>query len=258
MIIRWNRGQKIALGMIAILLSILLVELFWIFILSPRLTIEKVFLESDIEIPDDQLLEMLDLDGKTWTSVDGEGVRERLESHPMIREAQVSQVFPDGLRVYIYRRRPLALALFDDGAITRITAFDEEGYIIQASGKISAVDLPILSGIPVHRSASGTQTPETMRQVLSDLLRLKADEPELFALISEIEFIPHGEIGYDLKTYMNHIPIPVLMDMNLSPESIRHALLVIDILALRGFELVEEADIRGGHVIYRPTGKHGG
>lgn len=254
MIGRWSRRRRFAAAVIAILLSILLVESFWVLIVSPRLAIEKVFLESDIEIPDEQLLKMLDLDGKTWASVDGEDIRERLESHPAIRGARVSRVFPDGLRVYIFRRQPLALALFDDGMVPRMSAFDEEGYVIQAGDKVSGADLPILSGPPVHRPASGARIPEAMRQVLSDLLRLKTDNLELFDLISEIEFIPHGEIGYDLRMYMNHIPIPVLIDMNLSPESIRHALIVIDVLALTAPESVDEADIRGGHVIYRPAG----
>jgi len=258
MIGRWRSGRKFSVTMIAILLSILLVELFWVFIVSPRLTIGKIFLESDIEIPDEKLLEMLDLGGKTWTSLDEEDVRRRLESYPVIREAQVSRVFPDGLRVYIFRRQPLALALFNDSAVPRIAIFDEEGYVIQAGGKVNGVDLPILSGIPLHKPTPGSQVPETMRQVLSDLFRLKTDEPELFHLISEIEFISHGEVGYDLRMYMNHLPIPVLIDMNLSPESIRHALIVIDVMALSGLESVDEADIRGGSVIYRPTGRHGG
>jgi len=258
MIRRWRSGRRITVMLIMILLSILLLESFWVFIVSPRLTIGKIFLESDIEISDKKLLEMLNLDAKTWTSLDEKNVQRRLESYPVIREARVSRVFPDGLRVYIFRRQPMAAALFGDSAVQRIAVFDEEGYVIQADGKTNDIDLPILSWAFPYKPTLGSQVPETVRQVLSDLSRLKREEPRLFDLISEIEFISHGEVGYDLKVYMNHIPIPVLIDMDLSPKSIRHALIVIDVLELTDLETIDEADIRGGHVVYRPVGGHGG
>lgn len=255
---RWKSGRKFTVTLIAILLSILLVETFWVFIVSPRLTIGKIFLESDIEISDEKLLEMLGLGGRTWTSLDERSVQRRLESYPIIREVRISRVFPDGLRVYIFRRQPMAAVLLGEDEVQRIAILDEEGYVIQAEGKINDIDLPILTWSFPYKPTLGSQVPETVRGVLSDLSRLKRDEPKLFDLISEIEFISHGEVGYDLKVYMNHIPIPVLVDMDLSPKSVRHALVVIDVLELTDFETIDEADIRGGHVVYRPAGRHGG
>jgi len=237
------------------LLLILLVESLWIFIISPRLTIGKIFLESDIDISDEKLLEILDLNDKTWTSLDEESVQKRLESYPMIREASVSRVFPDGLRVYIFRRRPLVVALFGEGGVSLVVLVDEEGYIIQTDSKTNSVDLPIISGI--FPPTLGTRLPESMRQILSDLSRLKTDEAELFDLISEIEFLQHDGNGYDLKLYMNHIPVPVLIDM-INPDSVRHALIVIDALERTSSEPIEIADIRGGHVTYKPAGGHDG
>jgi len=251
-------GRKFAVVSIMVLLFILLVESLWVFIVSPRLTIGKIFLESDIEIPDKQLFEMLDLDGETWDSLDEEQIRRRLESYPIIREARISRVFPDGLRVYIFRRRPLAVAFFDEGAIPLIAVFDEEGYVIQVDSKVDDIDLPVLSGTAFHKFTPGSQVPEMAQQVLSDLSRLKIDEPKLFDLISEVEFISHGEDGYDLKMYMNHIPIPVFVDMVLSPQLVRRALIVIEVLALTSSEPIDVADIRGGHAVYRPAGGHGG
>jgi len=253
MIRRWKSGRRFAVLSIAVLLAVLLVESLWIFILSPRLVIKKIFLESDIEIPDAQLLEMLDLDGKSWTSLNEKDVQTRLETYPIIREARVSRVFPDGLRVYIFRRQPLAVALSADSGISHIVIFDEEGYVIQADSKINDIDLPIFSGAVPYEPTPGSQVPETVRQVLSRLSRLRMDESELFDLISEIEFISQGEDDYDLKMYMNHIPIPVLVDMNLNPQSIRQAFIVIDVLALTNSGPIETADIRGGHVVYQPT-----
>lgn len=256
MIRRWKSGRKFAVVSIVVLLSILLVELFWLFVFSPRLMIKKIFLESDIEVSDEQLLEMLDLDGETWASLDEKRVQRQLESYPIVREARVSRVFPDGLRVYIFRRQPLAVAFFGDSSVSLIAVFDEEGYVIQANRKIDDIDLPVLSG--TAQPTLGSQLPESVRQVLSNLSKLKSDEPKLFALISEIEFIPHGEEGYDLKMYMNHIPIPVLLDINLSPQSVRRALIVIEVLELTSSEPIEAVDTRGKHVVYHPSGEHGG
>ena len=79
---------------------------------------------------------------------------------------------------------------------------------------------------------------------------MRSDDNQLFALISEIEIIPHGNEGYDLKLYMNHIQIPILVDPSISAESVKQAMLVLDVLASGNNGDIEEADMRGGHVVY--------
>ena len=95
--------------------------------------------------------------------------------------------------------------------------------------------------------------PDSICMILTDLSELRYEDPKLFALVSEIEIVPHGNDGFDLRMYMNHIPIPILVDRKLTAESVRQAVLVLDVLVSGNAGPVEEADMRGGHVVFRPV-----
>ena len=95
--------------------------------------------------------------------------------------------------------------------------------------------------------------PDSIRSILTDLSLMRLEDPKLFALISEIEIVPRGVESFDLKLYMNHIHIPILVDRKLTAESVRQAVLVLDVLSSGSTGDVEEADMRGGHVVFRPV-----
>ena len=61
---RMKRGRALALSVVGVLLLVLLAEILWNFIVSPRLVIRKITLESDLGLTDGQLLEMLNLEGE--------------------------------------------------------------------------------------------------------------------------------------------------------------------------------------------------
>lgn len=248
---RMKRGRTLALSVVGILLLVLMAEILWSFMISPRLVIRKIALESDLGLTDGQLLEMLNLEGETWASIEEMEMQKRLESYPVVRKARVVKVFPDSLRLYIYRRRPLAVALINTGERPIPAVFDEEGYAVQVGTGSGPIDLPILSGPRFPEPALGARMPESIRMILTNLSELREEDPKLFALVSEIEIIPQGNEGYDLRMYMNHIPIPILIDRDLTVESVRQAVLVLDVLVSGSAGIVEEADMRGGHVVFR-------
>jgi len=248
---RGNRKRVILLSLVIALLFLLLSEILWDLLLTPRLVIRKISLESDLNISDNQLLEMLDLDGKTWASIDEKNIQNRLESYPVVRKARAVKVFPDTLKLYIYRRRPLVAALFNTGGKPVPAVFDEEGYAVQIGTGSGSVDLPIISGPRFSEPSLGSRLPESIRSILSDLSEMRSEDAHLFALISEIEIIPRGKENYDLKLYMNHVPIPILIDHHLTVETVRRAVLVLDVLSSGNNGDIEEADMRGGHVVYR-------
>jgi len=248
---RKKRSRVILLSVVVALLLLLLSEILWDLLLSPRLVIRKITLESDLSISDSQLLEMLNLEGRTWTSIDEISVQNRLESYPVVRKARAVKVFPDTLKLYIYRRRPLVAALFNAGGKPVPAIFDEEGYAVQIGTGFGSVDLPIISGPRFSEPSLGSRLPESIRSILRDLSEMRSEDAQLFALISEIEIIPHGNESFDLKLYMNHVPIPILVDHKLTVESVRQAVLVLDVLSSGNNGDIEEADMRGGHVVYR-------
>lgn len=243
-------GRSLLLLVVISLITILSAQIIWLFVLAPRMTIKKISLESDLGLTDGQLLEMLKINGESWTSLEESEVQKRLESYPVIRKARVVKVFPDTLKLYIYRRRPLAAALTGSGAALVPAVFDEEGYAVQIGRGSGSLDLPVLSGLEFAEPALGVRLPSSLQSLLQDLSLLRTEEPRLFALISEVAILPRGKDGYDLKLYMNHIPIPIIIDRRISVDTIRRAILVLDVLVSSGGD-VNEADMRGGNVVFR-------
>ncbi|RKX80588.1 MAG: hypothetical protein DRP60_02875, partial [Spirochaetes bacterium] len=166
---RSSRPRIFLLSVVIVLLLLFLAELVWDMLLSPRLVIRKIKLESDLSLSDGQLLEMLNLDGDTWASLDELNVQKRLESYPVVRKARVVKVFPDTLKLYIYRRRPLAAALFSSGGKPIPAVFDEEGYAVQIGTGSEPVNLPIISGPSFSEPPLGSRLPESICAILRDL-----------------------------------------------------------------------------------------
>ena len=243
---RWRFASALLAAAAAVSLA---AEVVWSRAVAPRLAIERIVFESDLALTDGQLLEMLDIDGRSWATVDEEDLTARLESYPVVRKADVAKVFPDTLRIYVYRRLPLAVAFTGDGAAPVPAVFDEEGYAVKVGGG-AGLDLPVISGPRFPEPDLGARLPESLRPVLADLSGLRSDDPKLFNLVSEVEILPKGD-GYDLRLYMNHVRIPILVDGDLTAESIGRAVLVLDVLEAGAADAVEEADMRGGHVVFR-------
>ncbi len=224
-------------------------EVVWSRAVAPGLSIKKIVVESDLSLTDGQLLEMLDLEGRSWAALEEDELEARLESYPVVRKAEVEKVFPDTLKLYVYRRRPLAVALTGEGGTPVPAVFDEEGYAVKVGGGTSGLDLPVITGPHFPKPDLGARLPETLWPVLADLSKLRDTDLKLFNLVSEIEILPEGE-GYDLRLYMNHVRIPILIDGELTAESIGRAVLVLDVLDSADLGSVEEADMRGGHVVF--------
>jgi len=246
------RGSRIALAIVVVVLAtVLAAEILWSTVVAPRLFIRTIDLESDLGMSDQQLLDMLDLENETWASIDEAALQNRLESYPVVRRARVVKVFPDTLRLQIYRRRPLAVAMVGDPPNRIPAVFDEEGYAVQIGAGQGSLDLPVLTGPRFPVPELGSRLPESLRPVLADLEGVRRDDPTVFALVSEIEVVPRRSEGFDLKMYLNHVPIPILVDRAITVESIRNAVLVLDVLSSSSAGDVDFADMRGGHVVFR-------
>ena len=250
-VVRRKPARSIVLTLIIVLLVILAAQAAWNYQMAPRLAIRKVILDSDLGISDSQLMEMLDIAGETWASLDEEELSLRLESYPVVRKAGVVKVFPDTLKLYIYRRRPLVVVFVDSEYSTLPAVFDEEGYAVQIGSGTGGMDMPVISGPRFPEPSLGSRLPDEFSELLADLSALRSDDPKLFELISEIEIMARGDAGFDLKLYMNYVPIPILVDRDINAESIRRAVLVLDVLATDSVGRVDEADMRGGHVVFR-------
>ena len=250
---RRRSGRAVAAAAVGVLAAVLSLQLAWRAWAAPKMTIRRIVFDSDLNLSDEQLLEMLDLEGETWATVDEAELEERLEAYPVIRKARAVKVFPDGLKLYVYRRRPLAAALIGGSGPSVPAVFDQDGYVVQVGAGTESLDLPLLTGPRFPEPSLGARLPDGMVAILADLAALKTEDPRMYSLVSELELLPRGEEAFDVKLYMNHADIPILIDRRISPETVRRAVLVLDVLAHEAIGTVDEADMRGGQVVFRRT-----
>jgi cell division protein FtsQ len=118
-------------------------------------------------------------------NADLDQIRAKLESYPLIREAEVARLLPDRLRVTIVERQPVALARRGES----IVCVDDEGVmfgdISHWRGKITP---PVITGLV----QGGENASEANRQRIMTYKRLMAEldqsEPPLSSRIDAIHF----------------------------------------------------------------------
>lgn len=223
-------------------------------VLTPRLLLRNVVLTSELALGQGEVLRLAGLEGAVeYFRVDPREVERRLAAFPPVESAVVAKVFPDTLRIFITARRPLAALLARDREGRALPlAIDRQGVVFQVGPELTVWDLPLLSGVEFAEVRAGLQLPPGLRPFLEDLERLVSEEPQLARLVSEIRLIPARGDRYELELFTVSHPVRLRLGERLSPESLRNALVVLDLLARQGLlPRVRELDLRTGEVVYR-------
>jgi cell division protein FtsQ len=130
-------------------------------------------------------------------------VRSRLVSHPYIRDARVSRIYPGGLRIELDERVPVATFTVK-GAIRYV---DAEGVVLPYLESAVTHDLPTITGVPEMASvAFGDAVEDTLYfeaiAILNDAL--EADS-SVYHLISEVDM----KNGDDAVIYESERGVPI-------------------------------------------------
>ena len=150
---------------------------YWIGLRGPALDTMKLIVWADqffpiesIEVNEvqkvsrDEVLAILNLDGaRGLLSTDPAKVKQSLESHPWIQQADVRRVFPDTLVVEIKEREPVAVLR----AGRRELLLGQDGAVIAEAGAGAFEGFPILTGIDYAQMIS--RNAETTERVLSGI-----------------------------------------------------------------------------------------
>jgi cell division protein FtsQ len=222
--------------------------------LTPRLLLRNVELTSDLAWSRAQVLAAAGLEGAVeYLRLDPREVERRLEAVPAVDQAYVAKAFPDSLSIRLVGRRPLAALLAADPQGRALPlAVDREGVVFQVGPELTVWDLPLLSGVEFAEVRAGLRLPAALRPFLEDLDRLGREEPALSRLISEIRLVPGRGERYELELFTVSHPVRLRLGERLAPESLRSALVVLDLLAGQGLLAdVRELDLRTGEVVYR-------
>lgn len=118
----------------------------------------------------------------TLTSIWGntERYRERIESHPQVRSADIERKLPSTLVVTVHERPPIALVPAAQG----FQIFDSAAHLLPLDPRVSAPDLPIVA----QRDTA----------LIGLLGRIRSQQPALFDRISEVARSGPAEIAVTL------------------------------------------------------------
>ena len=113
---------------------------------------------------------------------------DRLSTHPLIQSAEIRRRLPNGLRVTIREREPVALA-----ATPVLEPIDAEGRRLPIDPTRYRLDLPvIMDAAPPAEGA--TVFPEDVRALASELERLAATDAEFTRRISTLRLADDGSL----------------------------------------------------------------
>jgi cell division septal protein FtsQ len=249
----YRRVRNILLLFVGILCAVLAVQLFLNLLVIPRMRIGQILLESTLQIPDQDLLEMGGVSGRiNYLTLDEQELQGRFEASPLIRKAFVQKQFPNTLKIILYGRNPLGVALLQEGDRTVSAVFDDQGVIFHKGNNAESFDLPILSGMRLENIREGVSLPEVLLPLFQSLKELQEDSPLLFDQISELRINARGDDYFYLTLYLSSYTLPVLIKSSLDDSLMRKILLVLDVLKGRKMLAdIEYADFRSGQVVLK-------
>ncbi len=250
-----NRLFALLIGALFIVLAL---EMVFHFVIAPNLLIDKVQITASDDLPlsNDQIVQIAGLDRPSYYfSLDVARIKAKLEAYPIIKEATVRKVFPAGIAISLVERRPFAVTLVNTASGSIPVAFDADGVVVRIGAVASAGDLPFVSGVEIPELRLGMRLPGELARFLSDLERIKATDPSLFADLSEVRFVRTVGSDFDVMLYPLAYRVPVLIGDTVDDQELRYIMMTLDVVAQEGLSAkLSELDFRSGQVVYRLKG----
>ena len=256
---RSEKLKKFLKVLIVLLVFVIIMQVAYHLYFARNLRISKIVIETGIELDltDRQVLQMAGLTGsESYFSLDPAEVQSRLERYPQIASAAVEKHFPGTLIVNLDGRTPVAVCLIESGEVTVPAAVDSEGVIFRIDQDVSALNLPVLSGVKLSGAGLGSRMPSAVRGFLEQLDRLGKDSPVFYNSISEFKFIKKINEDFEVLMYPQNYSIPVRIGNRIDKNLFTYVILVLDVVKNQGMsEYLEELDFRTDEVVYKIRGE---
>jgi cell division protein FtsQ len=236
--------------------GILSAELIWLFGITPLLPLSVVDVSGISSIDKAVILAQAGISARSsFVTVNVETVRHRLENFYLVESARVVKQYPDTLRILLEPRKITAMSLAVIDGRTRPVYIDRFGVIIKigndAGFPLLPSSIPLISGLVFSEPSLGTRLPGMFEPFLTSLARISAIFPELLTAVSEIRINRKTFDGFDLILYPVHSSIRFRVDADLDEDTLRHMILMIDVLESTGGVSVGDIDLRTGTASYR-------
>ena len=257
--VRPRSAERLLVGLLvaAVLLSMVAAAI----LLAPTaLRVTRYELSGNASLTREELLSAALIHEKEYFfSLDAARVKSALEAEPRIADAEVTKLFPNGLRIAVRERKAVAAALVSIDGRARAVCLDAEGVAFAEASPEEAAAVPVLSGLRFEDFRVGTRLPPAVALVVASIGEIEAKEPALLSAISEIRLVRATGLGSsgaaggtELLIYPLSQRIPVRVGASLDASTLRSIILVLDVLGTRGIAAsVQEIDFRTGTVVYR-------
>jgi cell division protein FtsQ len=240
-----------------IALAILLAgELVWVLGITPCMPFSVIEIKGIPELDRGEILAQAGIGvHSSYMTVDARGAELALKALYQVESARVVKQFPDTIRITLEGRKALAMTLVPVNGKIEPVLFDKHGVIFQIGNKdpaegVKLEALPIISGLVFADISLGMKLPTMFQRFFSDLAKLSSSAPELLGTISEIQVSRKAYDGFELALFPIHYPSKVRVGNEITADTIRYMLLLIDVLKRQGV-MPEEIDFRTGTASYK-------
>ena len=245
-----NKKLKFILAIIAVVLG---AELVWLFGISPCMPLSRIKISGIQDVDENAVLALAGIGQQSsFITVDARSAKQALEDLPMIHSAQVIKRFPNRLEIHLESRKAAAMAFVSNGERMFPALIDGEGMIfnIGADGLLQNETLPVISGLVLEEVYPGMKLPRMYNSLFTQLETLAQNTPELLATISEIRINHRNYDGYDLTLFPAHKEVRVRVADDITEETLRYMLLMLDVLSAKKLN-IREIHFRTGTASYK-------
>jgi cell division protein FtsQ len=236
------------------LVIILAGELIWVLGITPYMPLSVIEISGIPELDRGAVLAQAGIGvHSSYMTVDARGAELSLGAMYQVESARVTKQFPDTVKIVLEGRRAVAMALAPVKGRIEPVFFDRYGVVfkIGEDGTDGGVHtLPIISGLVFENPSLGMRLPVLFQRFLTDLGRLHSSDPDLLGTISEIQVTRRPYNGFELALFPVHYPAKVRVGNEITADTIRYMLLLIDVFIKQGV-VVDEIDFRTGTASYK-------
>ncbi|MEN6499717.1 MAG: FtsQ-type POTRA domain-containing protein [Rectinema sp.] len=222
----------------------------------PRVTkIETIRISGLETLSENAILTMLgDIGNKDLFSLNLHDLERIIGKNPRVARARVYRVLPSTLAIEIQERSAVASIIINSEQGTQLVLVDGEGI---AFASIDAEDsrnpeLPVISGIQFEQFSPGLRMPDLILPLFAELAVIKQESPELLRAFSEMRVERISGSSIELLLYPVHMKTAVRLPLKFDADTLRNALVVLDILRSRGLgDQPGEIDFHADTVVYQ-------
>jgi cell division protein FtsQ len=243
-----ERILKHALVVVALLLG---AELLWLFGIRPCMPFSRLEIHGIPNLDDSFVLAAAGIGRhSSFMTVNRKAAEAALTALPVVKSVKVLKHFPSGLEIVLEPRRAAAIVFVENGGRFKPALIDGNGTVFSVDGEgYGKTALPVVSGLELDRAFPGMKLSRVYGRVFRQLEHIADESPELLSAVSEIRINRKNYDGFDLTVFPAHTPIKVRMGQELTAETIKYMLLMLDVLSVRAEE-IEEIDFRTGTASY--------